>query len=239
MGNCNQHPENEINHEINLESVPHDINLDHYEIEKRNLLSKDQELKAYLNSNIPVKIEISEGTIFEGEIKEGKANGTGTLSCPSFVYSGNWINGRPNGYGKITYKNGSTFEGNFVNGMCHGQGDFQTLNKYGYQGEFENGKFHGKGKCTWPNGASYEGHFFQSKFHGQGVYRFSDGKEFRGHYKLGVKDGQGEIVMPNDSTIVRGNWVNGQVSGQLKVIKGQEEVAYELRNGLLVPLIRA
>jgi hypothetical protein len=238
MGNCNQHPENENHKEVNLESIPHDINLEHYEIEKRNLLSKDQELKAYLNSNVPVKIEIEDGTTFEGEIKEGKANGTGTLTCPNFVYNGNWINGRPNGYGKITSKDGSTFEGNFVNGMCHGQGDFQTPNKYSYQGDFENGRMHGKGECSWPNGASYKGDFFQSRFHGYGVYRFPDGREFRGNYKLGVKDGQGEIFMPSDSTIVKGNWVNGQVSGQLRVVKGQEEVAYELRNGLLTPVIK-
>ncbi len=49
-------------------------------------------------------------------------------------YSGDTINGVPNGYGKATFKNGNV-----------------------YEGEFEDGTMHGQGKMLWPTGESWVG----------------------------------------------------------------------------------
>ena len=39
-----------------------------------------------------------------------------------------------NGQGKVTFKNGNTYEGNFFNGLLSGQGKFTWVNGITYEG---------------------------------------------------------------------------------------------------------
>merc|ERR1712196_749376 len=45
------------------------------------------------------------------------------------------------------------------------------------------------------------------KLHGKGIMTSKDGYKFEGWYKDGKRDGDGEMTLPNGTTI-RGKWVN-------------------------------
>lgn len=53
------------------------------------------------------------GLIFEGETKDGLANGKGVLKSDDFHIIGDWIRGKLQGFAIITLKNGDSYEGDF------------------------------------------------------------------------------------------------------------------------------
>ena len=56
-------------------------------------------------------------------------------------------NGKLDGYGKYTYKNGQIYEGTYVNGIKEGLGKLISGDRI-YEGEFKNGKPDGEGVLT-------------------------------------------------------------------------------------------
>jgi hypothetical protein len=60
------------------------------------------------------KMTYSDGSVFEGEYKDGNANGHGKMTYPDGrVFDGEFKDGKSNGHGKMTYPNGDVFEGEF------------------------------------------------------------------------------------------------------------------------------
>ncbi|MEC0124621.1 hypothetical protein [Paenibacillus pabuli] len=52
-----------------------------------------------------VRLELSDGATYYGEVLDGKPHGKGTARWGEFeVYSGDWVNGKRQGVGKYTYK---------------------------------------------------------------------------------------------------------------------------------------
>ena len=69
----------------------------------------------------------SNGSVYNGEWKDGKSDGQGTFTFPDgAVYDGEWKDGKSDGQGKMTYEDGSV-----------------------YNGEWKEDKFNGRGKITW------------------------------------------------------------------------------------------
>jgi hypothetical protein len=75
------------------------------------------------------------------------------------IYSGEVVNGIPNGAGTITFKTGEK-----------------------YIGQFNNGKFDGAGTLMFKDGEKYVGEFKQDLFHGTGTYYYNSGMKFSGEY---------------------------------------------------------
>jgi hypothetical protein len=69
-----------------------------------------------------------------GEGTEKFANGD--------LYIGNYVNGKPEGYGEYFWVNGSFFKGFFKNGLRHGHGIWKRGpgNSDFYEGEYINDK---------------------------------------------------------------------------------------------------
>jgi hypothetical protein len=78
----------------------------------------------------------------------GEANG--------IQYEGEWKNGLPNGFGRISYPSIGFYEGSVVDGSANGFGNFSSRED-SYIGEMRNNKFHGQGILTKKNGRKYEG----------------------------------------------------------------------------------
>ena len=82
----------------------------------------------------------------------------------------NPITGLRNGYGKITYRGGTTYyEGQFIEGLKHGPGQEKSQDGSFYQGLFENDLKHGEGKLTLPDGRTIMSTWLYGRKHGKGI----------------------------------------------------------------------
>ncbi|CAD8127489.1 unnamed protein product [Paramecium sonneborni] len=172
-------------------------------------------------------VEFTEGDTYEGEMKNGFAEG----------------------WGIYTRKNGDKYIGWWHNGFQHGIGKEIFADKTEYEGTFEEGKKHGQGKIKFPDGSSYEGQFQKDSFSGDGVYIYPNGMKLFGRivfqlslvsgqiiekkvehkqylrmeiyfnqYKNDMKNGEGLFKCP-DGCRFESNWVDGQLQGESKYIE--------------------
>ena len=150
---------------------------------------------------------------YKGEITNGKPNGFGILTYPYGEKSvvGVWKNGKE-WYTKLTKKDG-TLIGKFEDG--------EWILKWGvlYFG-FRNGKV-GYYTEKWEGFESednrdfskYEGEIKIGFPNGQGILTFPDGEKYVGEYKDGKRHGQGTYTFPDGKKYV-GGWKDSKYHGQ-------------------------
>ena len=158
----------------------------------------------YLHDNIisdKVLIVFNEdGSIYEGNYKNGKPNGHGSLTSDDnkTIYDGEWKNGKKEGIGKLIITDKYNYSGPFENDIFSGSGGVLCDNQGNiYDGDFEKGKFHGYGHYKMSNGDTYIGEFKDGLFNGKGQYNDKDGNVFDGEFKNGKKDGFGTLIKNN------------------------------------------
>src|SRR3984957_14754261 len=129
-----------------------------------------REEKEGVNQNPSIqKITLSNGTVFEGEYKDGKAHGHGKETYPDGrVFEGEYKDGKAHGHGKETYPDGTVFEGAYKDGKAHGPGKATYPDGRVFEGEYKDGNAHGPGKETYPDGTVFEGEFKDGKRNGHG-----------------------------------------------------------------------
>ena len=122
---------------------------------------------------------------YEGEIRDGKANGKGTLTFgDGRKYVGEFRDNKR--YGQGTWSiGGFKYEGGWQDDSYHGQGTETYPNGLKYVGEFKDGYRFGQGTMTFPDGRKYEGGWKGNLFHGQGTLTAKDGKQQAGRWELG------------------------------------------------------
>jgi hypothetical protein len=99
------------------------------------------------------------GMQYEGEWKNGRRHGKGTLTYPEiYTYTGEWKNNKEDGYGGIVH------------------------NLYTYVGEWKRGSKNGKGSITYKNGIQFNGDFKDGYKHGQGTMTYPDGRILKGEW---------------------------------------------------------
>jgi hypothetical protein len=114
------------------------------------------------------------------------------------IYEGNWKDGKPWGQGTMKYANRDIYIGNWENGKPWGEGTMNYANRDIYIGNWENGKRHGKGKMTYTNNIKinknwfwYDGNWKDDKQNGDGVRR-----SFNGTYKGRFVDNKRDTYLP-------------------------------------------
>jgi hypothetical protein len=123
---------------------------------------------------------------YEGEIREGKRWGTGTLVFDSGdKYTGEWKNGMKEGFGTYSYANGDQYEGQWQQDRMHGHGVYTYKSGSRYEGAFKDGRRHGKGVFYFSNGDRWEGGYLNGKKDGQAVYVWANGQSEPEHWKDG------------------------------------------------------
>ena len=121
------------------------------------------------------------------------------------------------GYGKVTFKDGSVYTGGAKFGILTNEIDksrpceinFSDGTKY--IGEVRNNILVGKGKITFPSGSKYEGGISYGLRHGNGIYRDENGLLYEGEFVHGVKEGYGRMKKGNIT--YEGTFHNGAIDG--------------------------
>jgi len=112
----------------------------------------------------------------EGHLYEGEVNDDGQM--------------KRDGYGRLTWPDGHTFQGEFVAG--------ETC---------------GLGRRAWPTGHAFSGMEQKGAKHGLGIYTWPDGRRYEGEFRFDVKDGVGLMRWPNDRCYL-GEWKQGLQNGE-------------------------
>ncbi|MDC3124809.1 trypsin-like peptidase domain-containing protein [Gammaproteobacteria bacterium] len=144
------------------------------------------------------RIEYPNGSVYEGEVRNGKANGLGMTTHgprsirPGDIYQGGFRDGKYHGFGKYMFGPSSEFAGDIYTGdfrddKSHGFGKYTYATGDLLEGEFKDGYPNGFGKFIWgrtPNaGDIYQGGFSGFKRNGFGRYTFADGRIQEGEWK--------------------------------------------------------
>ena len=105
-------------------------------------------------------------------------------------------------------------EGTWVEGKMEGQGKYTTKDGKEFVGEFVLGEKHGYGVRSYSDGSSYEGMWAKGKKHGQGKMMSANGGILEGEWKEGsLFDANGVILYPLPSDDAVAEDVHKGVSG--------------------------
>lgn len=135
---------------------------------------------------------------YSGDWKKDAPHGKGMLLGKDVVYKGDWVYGKKEGEGYISYPDDDTYRGSFKNDVRHGKGihRFQELKSY-MEGTFVEDKLEGlviyKLSST---GKTYSGNMVKGKYEGEVVATNRDGTVTRYLYENGkeIKEYPAEIV---------------------------------------------
>lgn len=89
-------------------------------------------------------------------------------------YTGDWFEDKKHGRGTFFYKNNDRYDGYWVNGMPQGEGRMIYANENIYEGQWHEAKRNGYGVLTKRNGDHFEGHWVNDLREGQGSYFYHD-----------------------------------------------------------------
>jgi WD40 repeat protein len=165
-----------------------------------------------------MKVKYKGGIKYDGDIKDGKANGKG----------------------KMTWTDGAVYVGNFKNDRSHGRGKMVWANGEVYEGSYKNGLKDGKGKYTWPDGEFYEGDYRDGMKNGKGKYSWTDGRVYVGEWLDDKKNGRGKMRFLIGA-IYDGNWENDQMQTFTPLLQDDDvsNLAFHPSEPLLLSLCRS
>lgn len=159
-------------------------------IKNKNEFSNNICINEIKNNPLNLKLqEIEDQGFYFGQFMNGKREGIGTLFLNNGgqIYTGEWKNDSPNGFGYNYLGNGNFYVGEVVDIIREGRGLFKWKNCDIYDGEWKNGVQNGRGINFYGrgdfDGDVYFGEFFNGQKHGKGTYKYSNGKIKNGIWK--------------------------------------------------------
>lgn len=170
-----------------------------------------------------VSINLPDGNTFIGAVdwEAGKFNGTFTYSDGS-VYTGELLNGKKSGKGKLVSK-GIISEGEWQNDLLHGRGRRYSSESFEPShgiiwfedsGLFENDAFiSGTYKARYDDEAYFEGDWTDGCINGYGKGIYPDGSYYEGEWKNDFPNGIGKRYDKNGNLKYSGNFVNEKREG--------------------------
>lgn len=146
-----------------------------------------------------------------------------------FIYHGEWINNKPDGFGRVFFPNGEYFEGEFMEGKAKGEGRYFYNNDAFFEGKIDDNKAEGEGRYeskdvsfsgTWEHSKPHVGVFYLSdktriekKDEHRAVIDWPDGRHYEGEIDEELNpSGQGKITFANGNSY-EGEWRRGLMNG--------------------------
>jgi hypothetical protein len=188
------------------------------------------------NGNIVFgRIFLSNGDIYEGEMKNSIPDGKGKLI---FVknkekYIGDFKMGEMTGKGTFIFEDNTEYSGYIENGIFNGKGKMKWENGTEYTGDFVDSTLCGEGTITNIQNEKYEGNFDKNEFNGEGTYYFNNGDIYKGNFEYGIKKGNGTYTR-NDNVIFEGNWNDDLPNGNGVITYSGNQLKGFWRNGAFV-----
>ena len=136
------------------------------------------------------------------------------------VYSGAWRDGLREGYGKMLYASGNSYEGEWLMDKKHGKGAMKwRKGEDVYIGDWESDNQHGFGEFIWGDeggatGSSsssrqtnniYRGQWKNGLREGRGSFFYGDGSQYNGSWEANLKHGLGVMIYA-DGKVVAGTF---------------------------------
>jgi len=149
-------------------------------------------------------------------------NGYGKIVLNPGKYPGDFINGIPNGNGRLELNEGNIYVGAFKKGTANGIGILYYSNGDKYEGQFKNGKEDGIGTLTYVRGKVYEGYFLFGLKNGDGAETDVNGDRYIGSFKENLKHGKG--VEHVDGSVKNVKYYRGK-------LENQELLSHESKKG--------
>ncbi|MES2848620.1 MAG: PDZ domain-containing protein [Bacteroidota bacterium] len=159
-----------------------------------------------------------EGSVYEGNFKNGKRNGKGKCTAAnSLVYDGEWKDGKRDGIGKAVYK---------VKGY-----DFGGRN-WSYEGSWKKDSIDGNGTYMFGDGSYYTGEVHDNNRVGKGRMVLKDSTAYEGQWKGNALNGEGTISFKNGDKHT-GTFVNSKLEGPVTIFTKATNVTTtrEYKNG--------
>lgn len=123
-------------------------------------------------------------------------DGIGIQILDNKVLTGEFKNGKLDGYGIAFFNNGIKYEGEWVNGEREGMGFQEWPDGDKYDGKWHLNKRHGYGIYKWSNSSWYMGDFDMDEMEGRGIYGWAEGT-YTGEWHRSIRSGYGKIIWKN------------------------------------------
>ena len=105
---------------------------------------------------------------YSGCLQGDCVNGSGAYKLSDgSVYNGQWKDGKFNGQGTYKFKDGTVYNGEFKDGNQNGQGTYKWSDKTAYTGQWKDGKENGQGTYKNINGVKFSGIWVNSTLNGK------------------------------------------------------------------------
>lgn len=133
-----------------------------------------------------VTVDLADGTSYRGSVEKGKPVGRGVVRLPNGqIYDGEFRAGVPNGKG-TRIEADERYVGDFVNGKPEGYGVATSTSKgFRYEGAFRSGKPNGRGTLTHANGNRISGNFVDGNPDGHFVIIAANGQRTERNFANG------------------------------------------------------
>lgn len=127
-------------------------------------------------------ILMEDGSLYMGQY-DSLFNGKGRcIYADGTVYDGEWKDGMWEGYGTVVYPDGDVYQGDFLNNLKDGKGTYTYHTGARYEGEWKNDRFNGKGLLVFEDGGRYNGSWKDDMKHGYGTLNSYDGQLITGYF---------------------------------------------------------
>jgi len=201
------------------------------------------------------RIFYNDGSIYEGDYKNGKREGKGVLTLKTGeVYKSEWIDDIMKPIVEIIDPNsGKTYKGEVQGLQKHGKGVF-SCDDFLSDGNWMNGKKCGTGILRYKDGSIFEGEWFEDQvlgfatltringdvykgewtdlYRGSGIIDFTNGDEFIGSWWLAGSEENKEImVIKNGSHKEKGKSLNKE---EEKSYEGERDGVLMMANGVSI-----
>ena len=109
------------------------------------------------------------------------------------VYEGSWKAGKRDGFGVLTWADGTVFTGIWKNDNRH-KGKMRMAHGNTYIGYFQDDKLQGLAKLLLGREVIFEGNFDKGICSSVGKLLYPNGDIYYGQHKLFTREGQGKMV---------------------------------------------